>query len=52
MNRIAAFLVGMVVAALAVRFAADLLSPALPLLFGLAFMAVLARWLFVRRDRW
>ena len=52
MNRVAALLVGLVVAALAVRFAADLLSPALPLLFGLAFLALLTRWLFVRRDRW
>lgn len=52
MNRVAALLVGLVVAALAVRFAADLLSPALPLLIGLAFLGLLARWLFVRRDHW
>jgi hypothetical protein len=53
MNRIAAILVGLLVAALALRFIADLLKPALPLLFGLAALGLLARWLFVRRDdRW
>ena len=52
MNRIAALLVGLVVAALAVRFAAALLSPALPMLIGLAVLGLLARWLFVRRDQW
>ena len=52
MNRIAALLFGLVVAALAIRFAADLLSPTLPLLFGFAFLGLVARWLFVRRDRW
>lgn len=52
MNRVAVLLVGLVAAALAVRFAADLLSPVLPLLFGLAFLGLLARWLWVRRDRW
>jgi len=52
MNRIAAVLVGLVAAALAVRFAADLLSPALPLLMGLAFLGLFTRWVWVRRNRW
>lgn len=52
MNRVAALLLGLLAAALAVRFAADLLSPALPLLFGVAVLGLLARWLSARRDRW
>jgi hypothetical protein len=52
MKHLVELLVGLVAAALAIRFAADLISPALPLLVGVCGLGLVARWLFIRRDRW
>jgi hypothetical protein len=52
MKHLVEVLVGLLVAALVIRFIADLLSPALPLLLGLAAVGLVARWVFVRRNRW
>jgi hypothetical protein len=46
-NRIAALLIALVASALAIRFAADLISPLLPLLLGLAGLGLLIRWLLI-----
>jgi hypothetical protein len=42
----------LVVAALAIRFAVDLILPVLPLLVGAAVVALVARWAYRRRNHW